>query len=587
MTTKIAAPKEGLTTSSTALSLEVETQGSQTLFLRVPVGDAAGNLMTPQQFEQSKWTIAQPDPDKKNPAAVDQDQDDPEAEPEKPDAELRPRRSREGNIGQVPVTRRYQSKRAKFKILVERFTPPQPSDAIKLELVDSAKKLLADTTVIVRGAEPKIKKFESDKFNFRRGAVKATLSWEINPAGRYRLQRLTNNETVDTGEGARGQKTVDQDGEYRLETIVGSAVTDTRSITLYSFGRTQFESTELGEGLPTCAEILGIYQHEGKLYAVVRDSAAGKTASIWSSDGRLDRKFWVPIVSARGKDISISAQAAARPGVVFDEKLYFIGGSSYDADYPGSRVSYFHFESKTWVLEDPEAAWPRSSVNHDEIATPLPKPRMGHALLAAPDDSRLWLVGGYNGDGGARNDIWVYDKATGQWAQTDAPPWEPRCLFGAAFCGPILFIAGGFDNPGGYPTYDDIWYFDTSSSTEEKPTWHTLDTPLVVQDRDDPRRKQYRGCALASIGNQIYAFVSYGVLGDPDGENKVLRISRAGRGWGSAEIKGLSSDWVTSTGVELLDYYRFDATPFGGGIFVRQLARAAKKDTSLHYLMLF
>jgi hypothetical protein len=41
MTTTISAPKEPLTTTSTALSLEVETQGLQTLFLLVPVGDAA------------------------------------------------------------------------------------------------------------------------------------------------------------------------------------------------------------------------------------------------------------------------------------------------------------------------------------------------------------------------------------------------------------------------------------------------------------------------------------------------------------------------------------------------------------------
>src|SRR5262249_31590692 len=163
---------------------------------------------------------------------------------------------------------------------------------------------------------------------------------------------------------------------------------------LYSFDSTRLSSTELGgEGSPTCGEILGIYRHKDTLYAAVRRIAAGNTgsegreiaaqdtaASIWCSDGRFTREHWVPM------PISIPADAASRPGAVFADNLYFMGGSSYDPDRPGSRTSYFNFEQQTWVGQDPETAWPR------EITA-----RMGHALLASPDDSRLWLIGGYNG----------------------------------------------------------------------------------------------------------------------------------------------------------------------------------------------
>jgi hypothetical protein len=324
------------------------------------------------------------------------------------------------------------------------------------------------------------------------------------------------------------------------------------------------------------AEILGVYNRgNGRLYAVVRDGDPEKGASIWRTTIGFDRGSWEPLTKTTKEPLTntdkktpilIPANAAARPGVVFDDKLYFIGGSSYDADSPGSDVGYFHFEANTWVDNDDEKAWP-----------PAMPARMGHGLVASPDGRRLWVIGGYNGDGGALKDVWVYDQAT-KWTRHPANvPWEPRCLFGATLHDGKLWIAGGFDSPGGYPTYDDISYLDTQTNN-----WQKIASPLVKAP--DNRVKQYCGCALAALGNQIYAFAAYRVVGSQP-EYDVIRIGFSNNQWQPNPVSGVSSDWVISQELSLVDCYRFDATVFGGCIFIRRLARARAKDKNIHYLV--
>lgn len=571
MTTSIKAPK-AIFTNSTSLALGVETQSVQMLFLQVPIGDDAGCLMTYKQFdENSKWTIGWSE---KKSSIGDQDQNEDEDDEDRvPDARVGVK-SRQQNIGEVTISRRFPSKPATFKILIERFTPPKPSETIVLRLVNDRKERLDNAEFAVHDAAPKIKEFRSDKYFFKEGA-KATLSWTIEPAGRYRLRRVDDDTTIETAEGTAGKKKVEAGGTYKLEAIVGDTVTSTCSITVLASTGTHLRSTDLGpSGSPGCADILGIYQHKGMLYAVVRDVAPGRdTTSIWFSEGRFTREHWVPIQTP-----PIPIEAASRPGVVFAGNLYFMGGSSYDPDRPGSGTSYFNLEAKVWVGDDPETAWPKEM-----------KPRMGHALLASPDDGQLWVIGGYNGDGGAKNDIWKYSKSTKKWTPITMPKWQQRCLFGAVFCDTTLLIAGGFDSPGGYPTYDDVWYCDTSqnirkSASEQEYDWKKFDKPLI--EAPDPKTKQYRGCALASLGDHVYAFVSYGVLSSAAGYDKVFRLYRAGYGWDSAEVVLGSNDWVFHGDVEILDYYRFDATTFAGGIFIHRLAPAAIKDTELHYAII-
>jgi hypothetical protein len=581
MTTSISIDPETLTTGDEkSLSIGVNTKDTKYLFLLVPVGDAPEALMTEGEFDRVRlnWKIVKADG----------------ADSETPKADAGEPRIVE-NKGEVSITRNDESaeSEASFRILVEKFTPRGTSDAIRLEVRDNDNLLLADTTVKVTDALPEIKEFAADRYIREKGQV-TELSWVLKPKGRHRLL-LDDKKTVHAGDGETGKIQVSESGTYRLEAMVGDTVTDKRSITLYFSSGTELKSPSCGAedappGSLMCAEILGIYEYKAKPYAVVRDSAAGNSASLWYTERGFDRRDWVPVKTSDGTRVSIPVDAASRPGAVFDDRLYFMGGSSYDADRPGSEVGYFNFDPPIWVDQGiKREAWPKPPPgDQDGPGAPFPKPRMGHALLASPDGRHLWVIGGYNGDGGAMNDIWVYDKTTGTWAPRQPPLWEPRCLFGAAFCGSTLWIAGGFDSPGGYPTYDDIWYCDTSQPPDKwiqvreratAPSWLSL-----IPGSGSSQEKQYRGCALAAMGNQIYAFVSYYRLNER-GRNDVVKIFPVTNGWRLEELQGVSSDWATSGMLRPLDCVRFDATVFGGCIFIRRLARAATKDDRLHYLI--
>jgi hypothetical protein len=552
MTTSLSVrnPDPLKTGNKQSLSVEVQTDQVSSLFLNLPLGDGKGALMTQAEFNKANIKVQKADPKRGT-----------------LDATPGAKRIASGNVGEFNVTRRRPANQEDFCILIEGFATNTNNAAgpVKLGLKDRDQNELASTTVGVIDAKPQIVSFVSDKYNALSGN-KATLSWEIKPPGALRLRRLPDTEIArepstrievmaGTGDFAR----------YQLDAMVGEAVTDSRVITLHSFGQTQVKSyVGPGDG----AEILGVYNRGNRLYAVVRDGDPEKGASIWRAAIGFDRESWEPLTKTDKKTpIRIPVDAASRPGAVFDDKLYFMGGSSYDANYPGSDVGYFHFEANTWVGEDiRDEAWP-----------PAMPARMGHGLLASPDGRRLWVLGGYNGDGGALKDVWVYDQAT-KWAPHPANVvWEPRCLFGATFHGAELWIAGGFDSPGGYPTYDDIWRLDTQTNN-----WQKIATPLIKDP--DNRVKQYCGCALAALDNQIYAFAAYRHVGQPS-ENNVIRIGFSNNQWQPNPVPGVSSDWVTSRELSLVDCYRFDATVFGGCIFIRRLARARAKDKNIHYLV--
>jgi hypothetical protein len=571
MTTSISIDPETLTTGSDKdLAIKIDTKDTQYLFLLVPLGDGPEALLTEQEFNRvrSNWKIAKADG----------------ADSKPPDAELGEPTVQEGeHKGVVPITRNDPGTAVSFRILVEKFTPRGVSNSIKLEVRDSSVELLAEKEVEVIDALPKIKKFTADRYIRGSGQV-TELSWVIEPKGAHRL--LLDGEALHAGDGETGKRPVSKSGTYRLEALVGDQVADKRSVTLYFSSGTELKSPSFGPqnapaGSLVCAEILGIYEHNARLYAVVRDTSGDK-ASLWCTERSFNREDWVPVTSD-GAPVTIPVDAASRPGALFDNRLYFMGGSSYDADCPGSEVGYFIFEPPTWVDLGTREAWLNSASE-----PPFIKPRMGHALLAAPDGRHLWVVGGYNGDGGAMNDIWVYDRITGKWAQRLSPPWEPRCVFGAAFCGSTLWIAGGFDSPGGYPTYDDIWYCDTSQRSD---TWiraRASDTATsglsLIPGSGSSHERQYRGCALAASGNQVYAFVSYYTLDDQRGHDDVVKIYPVTNGWRVQELP-VSSDWATSDRLVPLDCTRFDATVFAGCIFIRRLARAKVKDDHLHYLI--
>jgi hypothetical protein len=78
----------------------------------------------------------------------------------------------------------------------------------------------------------------------------------------------------------------------------------------------------------------------------------------------------------------------------------------------------------------------------------------------------------------------------------------------------------------------ELRYCDISKKSDE---WKKLGQPLKPGESNEV--KQYRGCALAAIGDQIYGFVSYYQV-NRRGDNDVVKIYPAGDGWDIETIKG-------------------------------------------------
>ncbi|MBX3437407.1 MAG: hypothetical protein KF861_07960 [Planctomycetaceae bacterium] len=97
---------------------------------------------------------------------------------------------------------------------------------------------------------------------------------------------------------------------------------------------------------------------------------------------------------------------------VFQGRIWILGGGTYDTPQTPSRNFYHDVWSSadgvTWTRHTEAAPW---------------KPRQYHEV--AVWDDRLWVLEGYNVDGGNRNDVW--HSADGvEWHEVSDTPWKPR-----------------------------------------------------------------------------------------------------------------------------------------------------------------
>lgn len=571
MTTSLSIRnQESLTTGGKhRLSIEVNAEEDAPLFLWIPLGKGAGALMTDDEFKKpGMFSVAK-------------------AELEHPNAEIAAI-SVDGDNGKIKIELVDDNKPARFCIYTGGFETNDTPGSVTLHLKNLARKVLADTEVEVVDAPPRIVKFESDKYCVKVNSS-VNLKWKIEPPGGFELWSLAENRIIESAEsGSDGDehkvKATGSEARFRLNAKSGEKVTDTSFLTVSTFEGTAvksepefFEDKKLGLG---CAEILGVYAHGDWLYAVVRDRKPNNGATLWRTQRGFVSEDWKPLTKGPDgghKPIKIPVEAASRPGAVFDDKLYFMGGSSFDDNFSGTDVGYFHFETNTWVDVKPGA---------DEAWSTKMKPRMGHGLVVSPDGQTLWVIGGYN-DAGALDDIWIYEKGKGWRSPGTLKLPQPRCLFGVTFNGPQLWIGGGFENPGG-DTFDDLWYLDTSEIEGGWQWRNAMGATLLPETAE--KGQQYCGCALAAMGNAVYAFAAYSVVRGADTlftrefKARVRRFTPTGNKWQADSIYE-QGDWVTSTKLPPLDCYRLDATVYRGVIFVRRLAPAKNKDTCIHYLV--
>jgi Galactose oxidase, central domain len=450
-------------------------------------------------------------------------------------------------------------------------------------------KVRADPLTIVKSQGlPVFESFKSDKYFVGKGG-RVTLSWKLEETvnTEYDLfllveanQKKSEPLILTQGEKDKKEKTVlnvreDTDFTLKITEKGGGAEGggQTRSLRVLAKGYTQFDS----EGFPggnkdnETFRILGLYSDNDantpKLYALALEAAdKNRLVSVWSTDNPFRSEGW-----DKHKHQPISLDIARRPGIVFDHKLFLIGGDCSDPNRLQSnrgllRVDRYRLDGE---IKD-------FSTLERQGNDPWPTARMGHALVA-PDQDRIWMVGGWQPNGGTLNEIWEYDGESWKRLAEKGHPDKPlrpfkgrdgkskagRCMFGAAVTSSAVWVAGGFFTGPGVDCNDNL-VLKYNKGAEE---WTAL--PITMGPKEGDNR--YCSCTLFTRDNVVWAIITYVNLKD-------------GVSYPShhvAEFKGdkeiVSQPLNESAIGELLssaDYYHLSSTVFNQIVFLRSLRRS-------------
>jgi hypothetical protein len=167
-------------------------------------------------------------------------------------------------------------------------------------------------------------------------------------------------------------------------------------------------------------KLMGLYQWNSKLYALVLydadviesnvlfwesyDGLNWTKTNVYSKTPAFNNSNYSNLTDAynvSASNATVPVDFAGSPGVIYNSKLYLIGGSRFDSDFRSSSVYFFDFGA-------PEAGWQQDT---DAGFTP----RMGHACVIYRGE--IWVIGGY-GDQGASNEVWKFDGV--KWGNVSA-----------------------------------------------------------------------------------------------------------------------------------------------------------------------
>lgn len=97
---------------------------------------------------------------------------------------------------------------------------------------------------------------------------------------------------------------------------------------------------------------------------------------------------------------------------IFQDRIWLLGGGTYDTPQRPERDFY----NEVWSTAD-GVHWEKHGDNHPWT------PRQYHEV--AVFDDKLWVLEGYNANGGNRNDVW-YSADGEHWEELPNTPWAPR-----------------------------------------------------------------------------------------------------------------------------------------------------------------
>ncbi|HET9069150.1 MAG TPA: hypothetical protein VFN28_10945 [Amaricoccus sp.] len=526
-----------------SLSLRITTQGNEAVFVAVPLGDTAADLMSPEEFAACDIDFSE-----RKPRGV-------------LDIEPRPRDA----CFRVPISR--IDALLAFEVSLANFLVEAHAGRVEITLhAGTLSSAPASTVSVVKRSTPaEIETFVATRYNVIQGG-NVTLSWTLSQETAYDLHNAAApHKALVAGRGTSGTSGTPPSlprGNYVLRALAGDEVVDTRNLRIHAFGATGFKSYELNLPItPAATDILGFFAHpgRGRLYALLRPGTAERV-ELWSTRHGFDPDpdTWQPESNAQGETITLPLEAARRPGAIFQDRLWLIGGDCCDPDAPDSAIGYYDFQETAWheVDDTDPRRWP------DAMAE-----RMGHAVVVLPSRNRLWVMGGWSQNGGTCGDIWEFDGK----AWTPQKPTCDHCLFGATATADAVWRVGGFSDPGGQASLTVTRYGEDGSAVDINlpiaPGMQYCASALFVLD---PAGAQPSGLATLHAAS-AYRHVLF-FLGSE--RTPTIEVS---------DIEGTSAQGVLMP----RDYYHIQPAVFQGAAFFRMLLpdRNARGSLLVSYLV--
>eukprot|EP00741_Cyanophora_paradoxa_P020666 tig00021282_g19947.t1 len=182
-----------------------------------------------------------------------------------------------------------------------------------------------------------------------------------------------------------------------------------------------------------------------------------------------------------------------------------------------------------------------------------PPPRSSAALLSI-SDTHLLLAGGVGGGSAALSDVWLFDVATSEWAQLDAPASGPSPLarYGAAAAsaGDAAYIFGGASQAGADATfYNALYSFAVDTASSSSPAATLVSDPAASPSAPSPRAFALMQLSSTGTSSRIYITGGFESSGQPSNPSDLFIFDIGAAVWAKVAPTGAGPSGLARSGV--------------------------------------
>jgi hypothetical protein len=164
--------------------------------------------------------------------------------------------------------------------------------------------------------------------------------------------------------------------------------------------------------------------------------------------------------------------------VEFGGKMFVLGGARGGVDADA--------DAELWQFDLRAHAWKLLSA-----AAPVGKLSYHSAVVR---DGVMWVFGGRDAAGVARNAVWSYDLANGDWVEGEqlaSGGPSARYAHSACVAGDELLVFGGVARDGAFAS--DVWALQLNAAARALPTWTRA---AVLDEASAPAARAHASCAV-------------------------------------------------------------------------------------------